>query len=544
MDTLSLTGKHWVLPESTASKNASELITWLRSNRGITDQDSTLVAPAIFPDMPRAVDRIHRALHDHEAIGIFGDYDCDGVTAVAQLLRYFRRHNLEPWTRLPHRVRDGYGLKPELVPEIVAAGVTLLITADTGITAIQEVEQLKEHGIDVIITDHHQVHEQLPLAYAVIHPALCKHPLPHPSGAGVAYKLVHALEKNPWHDMNTDLALAMLGTVADLVELKGENRTLTTLGLQALERIPSGPLAQLRERCRPHDAPLTATDIAFRMAPRINAAGRMTEPDIALRALTEEGDALHMLDLLNEQRQSLTRELCSQAMREFDDEHLPPVLVSVSEDYPHGIVGLIAGKLTEHYGRPSLVAHTDGVSCTASLRSPPSYHVALGLKQCASLLDRYGGHAQAAGCTFPLNNLDTITQILSEDIASHVNVDDLVPQIQVDAVVNTAAVTLDTCRQLRYLEPYGQGNPEPVFLLPRVSLCNTKACGKDDAHLTGRIAGKKCVGFGLGNLAGRDGEHDIIARLNVSEWNGSTEAQLQIIDITMATKKGRQVAPL
>ncbi len=532
---LSLTNKRWVIPEATKSINASHVLARLFASRSI-DPDATLrlVPPSIFPDMDRAVQRINQAIDREERIGIFGDYDCDGITAVAQLRRFFARRGAKPYVRLPHRVRDGYGLSKAIVQELIDADVTLLITADTGISSVAEIALLKESDIDTIITDHHHVSEEVPPAFAIIHPSLSAHPEPHPSGAGVVYKLIHALEGSNWDGMESDAALAMIGTVADLVPLRGDNRALTILGLQSFEKISTGPLSELRERCRSKDGVFSARDIAFRVAPRINAAGRIDEPEIALNALLEGGDALAYLDLLNEQRQNLSRELIAKALREIDEDTLAPILTSVSGDYPHGIVGLIAGKLTETYGRPSMVAHTDGVMCTASLRSPPCYNIAEGLGRCSAYLESFGGHAQAAGCSFSIKHLDALRSALEDDVATHVPADLLVPTLTIDAEIDAADVTLDFCNQLKHLEPFGQGNTEPLFLIRDVSLAGFRTCGKEDAHLQGKIRGVKCIGFQLGNFAQQSEKVDIVGRLNINEWNGKREAQLIIEDIAVA----------
>lgn len=531
MSMLSYTGKRW------RQRSSATHITGLFSARNIdTCAPVTLVPPAIFPDIRRACERIIAAMQAGERIGVFGDYDCDGITAVAQLVRYFQRHSVEPWIRLPHRMHDGYGLKHHVVQEIIDAGVTLLITADTGVSAIDEIRLLKEQGVDVIVTDHHTPRQELPLAYATIHPALSKHPHPHPCGSGVVYKLICALEGGTWEDQDTDTALAMFGTVADLVELRGDNRALTMVGLAAFNRLTSGPLQELRERCNVR-GDYSATDIAFRIAPRINAAGRMASPNLALQALLHGGEHLSYLDLLNEQRQGLTKELCTRAVRDIDDDDVPPILVSAAEDYPHGIVGLIAGKLTEQYGRPSLVAHIDGDICTASLRSTDAYNITLGLATCQDLLLSYGGHAQAAGCTFELKHLAAITEQLSKDITAHVPDDALVPTLDIDMELQASDVSLQLIEELRQLEPYGQGNPEPVFVLHDVSLEHTRPCGKEHTHLTGYINRLKCVGFTFGYLAGNTEKVDIAVRIERSEWNGKVEPQLVIVDVAQATKK-------
>ena len=533
MRPLSLTGKHWILPDHTEALNASHVLLRLLKERGIED-DATLISPSVYPDMQRVVKRIQSAIANTERIGIFGDYDCDGVTATAQLVRYFRRKGVEPYVRLPHRVRDGYGLKPSVAQEIIDAGVQLLITCDTGIASVSEIAMLSEKGIDVIVTDHHSVHEELPQAFALIHPALCTYPLPHPSGAGVVFALISALEDGNWDGIHDDIALAMFGTVGDLVPLQGGNRTLVQLGLKAFDALDGGPIGQLRERCRSKDAPMTATDIAFRVAPRINAAGRMTEADIALHALIDGGEALAQLDRLNEERQDITRTLLREVVEECTGDAMPPLLSAISGDYPHGIVGLIAGKLTEHFGKPSLVAHTDGRTCTASLRSPACYNIAEGLGRVSDLLISFGGHAQAAGCTFTTKNFDALCKRLTEDICKHVDEQLLVPTLYIDAVLDAKDITAHFCEKLRMLEPYGQGNAEPLFLLRNVSLQDARSCGKDLTHLQTRISGIKSIGFGLAHLTDSSKKFDVVARVGVDEWRGKKEPQIFITDLAEA----------
>jgi single-stranded-DNA-specific exonuclease len=545
MNGLSLTDKHWSLPEHTKALNASHVLLRLLKERDI-EENAKLIPPSIYPDMQKAKERIRSAIDSGEKIGIFGDYDCDGVTATAQLVRYFRRYNTEPFVRLPHRVRDGYGLKPETAKEIMAAGVKLLITCDTGIASVKEVEMLQNAGIDVIVTDHHSVHEELPKAFALIHPALCSHPLPHPAGAGVVFALIFALEDGKWNGMNEDIALAMCGTVGDLVPLRGHNRTLVQLGLKAFTQIEGGPLGQLRERCKPKDAPMTSIDIAFRVAPRINAAGRMTEAGIALQALLDGGDALEQLDLLNKQRQDITRTLLKEVVEECEQDAVPPLIAKISGDYPHGIVGLIAGRLTEHFGKPSLVAHTDGRTCTASLRSPPCYNIAEGLGRVSDLLLSYGGHAQAAGCTFTVEHFEMLRDRLIEDVRAHVDEQLLEPTLQIDAVLDATDITTAFCEKLQLLEPFGQGNAEPLFLLRNVSLQDARACGKDQTHLQARISGIKAIGFGMAHLASGNEKFDVVARIGIDAWNGKKEPQIFICDLGVAVqaqKKAHSHAP-
>ena len=526
---LSLTGKRWLLPDQDTPINASHVLARLLAERQIDpDTESTLIPSTVYKDMPRAVQRVTDAIQNKQTIGIFGDYDCDGVTAVAQLQRFFRRRDIDPWVRLPHRVHDGYGLSMELVQEVMDAKVDLLITADTGVASVKEITALKEAGIDVIVTDHHHVHEEIPPAFAIIHPHFSTHPLPHPSGSGVAFALVYALEGARWEGIEEDLSLSMFGTVADLVPLQGGNRTLTQLGLSALEQIPSGPIAELRERCRSKNARFTARDVAFRIAPRINAAGRLEDPDIALRALLEGGEDLQRLDSINDERQALTRSLFDTALDTIDTA--TPLLSSVSGQYPHGIIGLIAGKLTEQYGKPSMVAFTDGVECIASLRSPSCYNIVEGLHRVSSLLASYGGHAQAAGCRFAIKDVDDVIAALCDDVSQHVSEEELVPTLRIDSEIDAGDITLDFCAHLESIEPFGQGNREPLFLIRNAVLQDARPCGSDDSHLQATIAGIKAIGFGMAEHI-CDAPMDIVATVQIDTWNGRQRPQIVIEDL-------------
>lgn len=524
---LSLSGKRWLLPADNILVSDLFHIRNLNAPREI-------ISPDVYPDMHKATTRIRTAIENNERIGIFGDYDCDGVTATAQLVRYCRRRHCEPYVRLPHRVHDGYGLNDSIVQEIRDAGVQLLITCDTGIASAHEVSLLSKSGIDVIITDHHSVPQISPTAYAIIHPALSTHPLPHPSGAGVVLALITALEDGDWVGIDEDRALAMCGTVADLVPLTGSNRALVQLGLQSLQTLRAGPLQKLRDACSPKNTVLTSIDIAFRIAPRLNAAGRMESADTALHALLDGGDALTQLEQLNEQRQELSRELLTTVIDTYDHQN-SLLLMTVSDTYPHGIVGLIAGKLTEQFGKPSLVAHSDGTVCTASLRSPACYNIAEALTRAQDLLISHGGHAQAAGCTFLLSNAPALRERLEEDVRSRVEATLLVPTLQLDGIVSPTDITLDFCAQLKELEPFGQGNAEPIFLLKNVTLTDVRACGSDGTHVQARVGTIKAIGFGLAHLIDDASDAvDIACRIGVNEWNGKKEPQIFLQDMRIA----------
>lgn len=526
--TLSLTGKRWHLPEECA---AEHLLEHLSQRRGMTAVSMQSYDGCIFPEAAKAAKRITEACARGERIGIVGDYDCDGVTSAALLLRMLRRRGSEPVVRLPHRVHDGYGLKERHVDEMHAADVTLLLVADTGISAHKAVVHARERGIDVVIFDHHEALNGPPPVFAVLHPALTDgFPQPFPCAAGVVFHFLRALEGGAWEGRSTDAALAAIGTVADLVPLTGANRALVQEGLRAFNMLQSGPLREMAQRAR-CTGPVRSTDIAFRIAPRINAAGRMDDPSIALRALMEGGSAIDDLEMLNARRQADTMTAVDVALGTLRGDDLPPFLTTASAQVTPGIIGLVAGKLTERYGRPSMAVCVGPDECTASLRSTRHYSIIDGLTRCSALLTSFGGHAQAAGCTFPSSNLEALTQALIADVALSVAADDLVPSLTFDASIAPQHITLPLVRSLAALEPFGQGNPEPQFLLRNVQLAAARVVGTDGQHLQATVGGTAVIGFGLGSLLPHaSAPLDLACRLSINAWNGREEAQLQIVD--------------
>ena len=521
----SLTGKKWVISANIPDSEIS-LSSFLMSKREL---DKFNEKEGKFSDMPKAISRIQKAVNNGEKIGIFGDYDCDGITAAAQLVRYARRHNIDYTVRLPHRIKDGYGLSNEIILWFAEKEIDLLITVDTGISSTEEIKLAREKNIDVIITDHHQPQTQLPRAYAILHPQLEDNfPKPHPAGAGVAYALVNALEENNWEGKDEDLSLAMIGTIADLVPLNGANRKLVKEGLVSFNRLSNCPLATLREKTKSK----TSTDIAFRIAPRINAAGRMDDPSLALAAILDGKEALVTLDELNGIRQDKTHELTTHAIESIVNPELELLLWAASKKYPHGIVGLIAGRLTENYGKPSCAVSMDRDICTASLRSPPCYNITEGLNRCSDLLIAYGGHAQAAGCTFYERNASALFIRLSKDIALNVPPEKLSPKLDIDTEIDLKDISLSLIDSLNILKPYGQGNSEPLFLIQNVKLKNTKCVGKEMTHLQFSIDGIKGIGFGLGHLENECNSNiDIVCKLDIDEWNGVRQPQVILVDI-------------
>ncbi len=535
LQNLSLTGKHWFLRRSgLAGPDITEL---LRTERGIADHpEAKLSDPFLFPEMRTAVDRIHRAIQAKEIVGIFGDYDADGITGTVQLVRFFRRRGLEPVVHLPDRAKEGYGMKTRSIDALKAKGVSLIITVDTGIAAHTEIAHAKKLGIDVIVTDHHRVQGGRPDAFAVIHPQVpSAFPNPHLSGSGVAFMLVRALEGlKPWDGIDLDIAFAALGTVGDLVPLTGENRLLVIHGLKFLDKLPPSPLREFVDSVRGL-CPLTASDIAFRIVPRINAAGRMAHPLVALDALLSGGASLAELHRLNGDRQSFVEELQAEMIPQIslDDAFI----VIASDRITPGTAGLVAGKLSDKFGRPSLAAAVIGDLAVASVRSIPTIDLMNCLEHPSvrKFLKTFGGHAQAAGCTFTVSNTEPLRLALNAFLAERGIVSkSLGPMLELDAELCHRDVTLTLARSLISLAPFGSGNAEPMFLLSQQTLTNLRTVGSENSHLQAKVNGMQAVGFRLGTFIDQLNSGlpvDIACRIGINNWNGRETVQLVIEDL-------------
>lgn len=537
MENLSFTGKRWIDPVLDAAGEPRAVADTFALRRSLGDDMRAWTDPTTYPMALAAAERLKTATARHETIGIIGDYDCDGLTSTTILVRLLRRLGTEPIVRLPHRLLEGYGVQTAHIEEMRARGVTLLLTTDTGVTAFQALQRAKDVGIDVIVIDHHAF-ETLPPAFAVLHPALTALRSP-PAAAGVAFAFSHAVEGGPWNDIDTDAALAAIGTIADVVPLTHENRTMVKDGLAALARIaPTSGLGMLRDRSGIGKTPLSG-DVAFRLSPRLNAAGRLDDAAIGLHALLGDAASIELLETLNVERQRLTQECMQEAFGMVDATDLPACVCVASRNFPKGIVGLIAGKLTEKFGRPSAAVSIKDGQCTASLRGIPGHDIAGALRANAGLFTAFGGHAQAGGCSFAEANLDAVKRALHEDVLSYVRPDALRPVLELDAVLPVAHASLALVGELSRLEPFGAGNREPFFLVPSVSLTGIRRVGADKRHLQARIDSVGVIGFGLGEWADAiGGTVDLACRVTANEWNGARSVQLSVVDIRAAAYTG------
>jgi single-stranded-DNA-specific exonuclease len=511
--------------------------------------------PFQLKGMPGAVSRLRTAIRQGEPVAVYGDFDTDGVTATALLVQVLLAlgANVRPY--IPDRVDEGYGLNLGALRTLYREGIRLVVTVDCGIRSVEEVDQASS-GLDFIITDHHSVGPDLPPATAIINPKQegCPYPFKDLAGVGLAFKLAQALlladkqDRKPAADLSEDalLDLVALGTVADLAPLVGENRSLVRRGLVKLNE-PSRPgVEALMADASLRRGEVDATAIGFRLGPRLNAAGRIDKAMLAYMLLTsleplETKELAGKLGKLNEIRQRLTEETVAEAEAQVQAADPGAYLyLAASENFQPGIVGLAASRLTEAYYRPSVVVELGEKKSRGSCRSIPEFNITQALQECGDLLDRFGGHAAAAGFTVPTQRLEDLHQRLQAIAAEELSGVDLRPTLTIDAQVPLEMVDWSTQALLSQLEPCGIANPQPVLLSPGVAVEERRAIGNDGQHLKlslrdERGAAWDAIFFRQGHLAAElPASVDIAYTLEVNEWNHRKRLQLNVQDMRPA----------
>jgi single-stranded-DNA-specific exonuclease len=497
---------------------------------------------ALFAGLDVAVASVLRHVRAGTLITIHGDYDVDGVCSTAILVRTLRRLGAVVDWYLPGRVEDGYGLQPATIDRLRERGTQLLVTVDCGITAVEEVALAQAAGIDVVITDHHtpRADGRLPDA-PLVHPGVCGYPCPELCAGAVAFKFAGALLAAAGQDpasADADLDLVALATVADCVPLVGENRRLVREGLTVLKRSGKPGLRALMRVAKADPGALDATAIGFRLAPRINAAGRMLRADAALELLlTEDEDRAAIvaeeLDRLNgERRHTETRILFSAEAQvaQQSADGVPAAFVLVGEEWHPGVIGIVASRLAERHHRPVVMVAMDGDQGTGSGRSIPGFDLLAGLDAAAAHLTRHGGHAAAAGCTVARDAVDAFRAAFVAHAAATLTPEDLLPVERVDAVVCGDELGLELAEELLTLSPFGIGNPAPNLLVPGAQLTDPRPMG-EGKHLrfTVRAGGvqARAVAFGCTALPeGAESGLPVTFRLERNEWQGSVEPRL------------------
>lgn len=508
--------------------------------------------PMLLSGMKDAVPRIRLAVENGERILIYGDYDADGVSSTT-LMIYLMRHLGATYDfYIPHRTKEGYGLHIPVLEHYQKKGFTLIVTVDTGISAVEQVAYANSVGMDVIVTDHHEPPAVLPEAYALINPKLpyCTYPFKGLAGVGVAYKLAQALLGKDTPVAWTELAA--LGTIADLMPLTGENRMIVKSGLASMERSAFPGMTALLGTSGWSSGEVTSTAVAFGLAPRINASGRMSHANRAVALLTaedmEEAEAIaEELDVLNKERQMLVEDMVQEALQQLESqeqsEGLPDVIVVAGEGWNAGVVGIVASKLLERYYRPTIVLgiNPETGECKGSARSIPGFDIYEALTDCADLLDHFGGHPSAAGMSLSRERLEEFGRRLNAFAAGRLTPEHFVPVLETDLSCSLKDITLQAIEQLQQLAPFGMANSCPRLLLRGLKLLECRQMGKEGKHLK-LILGQngktvEAVAFGKGELApllSEEARIDIVAEASVNEWNGSRKPQLMIQDLAVS----------
>ena len=465
--------------------------------------------PSEFAGIGDAVAAIRAAIGRNERITVHGDYDVDGMCATAILVGALRRADAECDWLIPDRLGDGYGLSPGSVEEIARRGSGLVITADCGIASVAEVDALLAAGAAVVVTDHHQPGDDLP-ACPIVHPAVSGYPFEGLCGAAVAHKLVRALERDLGADAGGpgDLDLVALATVADLVPLVDESRTLARRGIAELRRARRAGTRALMEVANVEPERVDEGDIAFRLAPRLNAAGRLYRADAGVELLlaTDDGRAREIaaeLDSANYERRETERGVSNEAEAALralpDDAREAPAIVVAGEGWHPGVVGIVASRLAERHGRPAVVLSIDGAKAKGSGRSVPGFDLLAALDACSDHLDRYGGHRAAAGMELPADAIEPFRSSFAAHAREVVPEDGLESPEPVDAVVGPEGLGLDVAEQLERLAPFGLGNPSVRLLVPAARIGDVRPMGEEGRHA------RFTLGSGAGTLqrAGR-----------------------------------------
>ena len=506
-------------------------------------------SPFLMADMDKAVARVQQALADHEKIAVFGDYDVDGITATCILVDYLQGRGADVLHYIPRRIEDGYGLSCDAIEGLYQKGARLLITVDCGITGVEEVDFANSLGMDVVITDHHECKETLPRAAAVVDPHRpdCPYPFKHLAGCGVALKLALALGGPDREEalFSRYCTLAAIGTVADVMQMSGENRTIVSRGLAAIEHSDFIGLHALLKEAGLAGREITSVQIGFVLAPRINAAGRMGAADKAAELLlcTDPAEAERMardLCALNRERQNVEQTIYSQAEEMI--ARLPDrdrsALVLESSRWHQGVVGIVASRLSEKYSRPSFMIHLNGATGKGSCRSWGGFNLFAALESCKDLLLGFGGHELAAGFTIEEGNIPAFRQRMNDYARSFRGGEAPVSVLDVDvAITHPSAVTLEELEALSALEPYGSGNARPVFCLLGATLLRTQNVGQN-RHLKLRL-GKGSAQFDgiffstvAEDCGCKAGDRvDAAFYLQINEFRGNRTVQLQMVDL-------------
>ena len=504
--------------------------------------------PFLLPDMEIATNRILEAIQKNEKIIIYGDYDADGITSVTVLKKFLEERNINVGTYIPNRISEGYGLNKDAITKIHEQGFKLIITVDCGISAVEEIDYANSLEMEVIVTDHHEPADILPNAFAVVDAKRKdnKYPFNQLAGVGVVFKLIQAISKK----MNLEdkeylkyLDIVCIGTISDIVPLVDENRVIAKLGLLLVAQTRNIGLKALIDVTGFSN--INSTTISFGVAPRINACGRMGNEKLALDLFLSNNynEAKKLAIELNEynlNRQTIEKKIYEEAVQKIEQEGLENRCIVIGNDgWSHGIIGIVASKITEKYYKPSILICFEEDIGKGSGRSIQGFDLHDALMECGSALDRFGGHAMAVGLTLRKEKFSEFKNKL-EEYAKNSNIDELVPIIKAESELMLKDVNLDSVKNLQLLEPFGEANQEPLFLIKNLKINSIRTLS-EGKHLKISLREDKyiidAIGFNMGELSEEyliDDKVDIIGSLNINSFNGNESIQIILKDMRKA----------
>lgn len=533
----------------------SDLISSILASRGIIEKEDVreflnptrddFHDPLLMPDMEKAVDRILKAIQTQEKTIIYGDYDVDGITSITVLKKFLEERNLQVGEYIPNRLNEGYGLNKEAVKKIAEQGYKLIITVDCGISCIEEIKYATELGLEVIVTDHHEPAEELPKCLAVVDAKRKdnQYPFNQLAGVGVVFKLIQAISIK----LNLDnreylkyLDIVCVGTISDIVPLVDENRVITKLGLKLVPISKNIGLRTLLASTGYKE--VNSTTISFGIAPRINACGRMGEEKEALRLfltndLHEAKEITERLNNYNLERQETEKRIFKQALEQIENgEKDKSCIVLGQEGWHHGIIGIVASKVTDIYFKPSILICFEGEEGKGSGRSIPGFNLHDAVMNCDTYVEKFGGHSMAIGINVKRENFEKFKKEF-EEYTQNSHISDIIPIIQIDKQVDIKKINLQDVNELKLLEPYGEGNKMPIFLIKNLKILSIRSLS-EGKHIKMKLGIDNymidAIGFNMGEVADKyliGDKVDIVGSLEINQFGGNENIQVNLKDL-------------
>ena len=553
MGNLELIINKFQIPEIVARAMINRSIDTVPKVKAFMDTDlGFLHDPYFLKGMDKAVEKILEAVKNKDKICVYGDYDVDGITSTAIMIRSLGKLGADAVYYIPNRIEEGYGLSISSMDRIKELDVSLIVTVDCGIRSNEVVDYAQSIGMEVIITDHHECEGELPNAFSIVNPhqSDCGYPHKGLAGVGVAFKLVSALLERVGHGTFAEelLDIVSIGTIADVVPLLDENRIIVKNGLERIRNTNNKGIRALLEVCGLSDKELNAYNVAFMLAPRINAAGRIADASECVELLLTDDASRAMnivkkLDSDNRERQAIENEILNTAAAIIEktvDVDKDRVLVLCNESWHIGVIGIVASRLVERFHLPTFIMSQDGEFCKGSARSIPGFNIFEAMSKYSGLFEKYGGHEMAAGYTIRTEKIDELRKSMNSEVLSILGKDKLMPEIYVDYKLLPNDITLDTVKQLKLLEPFGTGNTSPIFVYRGLEVTSSKAVGNECKHLSLKVYDGvneiKCIAYNLGSMqkvlsVGK--KIDIICSVEKNIWNNIESVQLNVKDIKL-----------